>query len=209
MTLVSAPGASPSVSDSASEAPTTSPSMLVSVACGTSGVRGRAEAAEGPRDLVVGAQRCIGSALWVWCHGCLVTMGRILPWRRLAMSADRAPAAVAAGQRRRQHKRAAKQDEPQTASKNRMNGPRLPATAAGRGREIVKRERWQQWRLVCVQAVLQRVRDAERRRQDRRAQAWADGQGAPAAQGGTVSEVIGRGCTRVAWTQTRAWSPTL
>ena len=38
---------------------------------------------------------------------------------------------------------------------------------------------------MCVQAVLQRVRDAERRKQDRRAQAWADGQGAPAAQGGT------------------------
>ena len=36
-----------------------------------------------------------------------------------------------------------------------------------------------------MQAVLQRVRDAERRKQDRRAQAWADGQGAPAAQGGT------------------------
>ena len=36
-----------------------------------------------------------------------------------------------------------------------------------------------------MQAVLQRVRDAERRKQDRRAQAWADGQGAPVAQGGT------------------------
>ena len=36
-----------------------------------------------------------------------------------------------------------------------------------------------------MQAVLQRVRDAERRKQDRRAQAWADGQGAPATQGGT------------------------
>ena len=36
-----------------------------------------------------------------------------------------------------------------------------------------------------MQAVLQQVRDAERRKQDRRAQAWADGQGAPAAQGGT------------------------
>ena len=103
----------------------------------------------------------------------------------LARRGLRAPAAVAANQRRRQHQRAAKPGEPRTASKSKTSGPRLPATAAGRGRELAKRERWQQWRLVCVQAVLQRVRDAERRRQDRRAQAWADGQGAPAAQGGT------------------------
>ena len=103
----------------------------------------------------------------------------------LARRGLRAPAAVAAGQRRRQHQRAATHDEPRTASKNRTSGPRLPAAAAGRGREIAKQERWQRWRLVCVQAVLQRVRDAERRKQDRRAQAWADGQGAPAAQGGT------------------------
>ena len=36
-----------------------------------------------------------------------------------------------------------------------------------------------------MQAVLQRVRDAERRKKDRKAQAWADGQGAPGAQSGT------------------------
>ena len=55
-------------------------------------------------------------------------------------------------------------------------------TVGGR-RAIAKRESWQQWRLVCMQAVLQRTRDAERRKQDRRAQAWADGQGAPEAPG--------------------------
>ena len=66
-----------------------------------------------------------------------------------------------------------------------MSGARTPADTVGGRRAIAKQEKWQQWRLVCVQAVLQRVRDAERRQQDRRAQAWADGQGAPAAQGGT------------------------
>ena len=36
-----------------------------------------------------------------------------------------------------------------------------------------------------MQAVLQRVRDAERRKKDRQAQAWADGQGAPDVRSST------------------------
>ena len=62
---------------------------------------------------------------------------------------------------------------------------RTPANATASKRAIAKRESWQQWRLVCLQAVLQRVRDAERRRRERQAQAWAGGQAAPDARGGT------------------------
>ena len=117
----------------------------------------------------------------------LKTVHEALLRRQLAILAQRGQraAALVAGQRRRPHGRTATPAGPSTISKSRMIGPRLPATAAVRGRAIAKQERWQQWRLVCVQAVLQRVRDAERRKQDRRAQAWADGQGAPAAQGDT------------------------
>ena len=75
--------------------------------------------------------------------------------------------------------------EPRTASKTRTSDARTPASATASRRAVAKQERWQQWRLVCLQAVLQRVRDAERRKQERQAQAWADGQDAPDARGDT------------------------
>ena len=57
-----------------------------------------------------------------------------------------------------------------------------------------------------MQAVLQRVRDAERRKQDRRAQAWADGQGAPAAQDGT-GDAAGSGTANAADTSRTGQQP--
>ena len=93
---------------------------------------------------------------------------------------------MVAGRRRQTHRRTtAKSQEPRTAGKTRTSEARTPANATASKRAIAKQESWQQWRLVCLQAVLQRVRDAERRRRERQAQAWADGQAAPDASGGT------------------------
>ena len=103
----------------------------------------------------------------------------------LARRGQRAPAAVVADQRRRQHARTARRATPSKPSARKTSESQRPATAAGKGRAIAKQASWQQWRLVCVQAVLQRVRDAERRKKDRQAQAWADGQGAPDVRSST------------------------
>ena len=58
-----------------------------------------------------------------------------------------------------------------------------------------------------MQAVLQRVRDAERRKQDRKAQAWADGQDAPDARGDTEQREDGAGSSTEATAGTGRQSP--
>ena len=58
-----------------------------------------------------------------------------------------------------------------------------------------------------MQAVLQRVRDAERRRKDRQAQAWAGGQEAPDARGGTGQRGDDAGGSAEATARTGQQSP--
>ena len=115
---------------------------------------------------------------------------------------------MVAGQRRRPHRRAtAASQEPRTASKTRTSDARTPASATASRRAVAKQERWQQWRLVCLQAVLQRVRDAERRKQERQAQAWADGQDAPDARGDNGQREDEAGSSTEATARTGQQSP--
>ena len=58
-----------------------------------------------------------------------------------------------------------------------------------------------------MQAVLQRVRDAERRRRERQAQAWAGGQAAPDARGGTGQREDEAGSSTEASARTGLQSP--
>ena len=127
----------------------------------------------------------------------------------LAQSGKRPPRAVAravAGSRRRQHRRTRPQEQ-HTSRRGRTGSSRLPANAAANGRASVKRARWQQWQLVCMQVVLQRARDAERRKKERRAQAWADGQGAPGARDESGQQVDGAGSSTANTSRTGPHAP--
>ena len=58
-----------------------------------------------------------------------------------------------------------------------------------------------------MQVVLQRARDAERRKKERRAQAWADGQGAPGARDESGQHADGAGSSTADTSRTGPHAP--